>query len=322
MIILPKETPGLPVDALKAVVNLLADLTEAFTVALFLKDAKGEKLKAALWHTFSDAFLHGTSIALGEGLVGYVAKHGTTVDVDRYQREATGTGMYGQDVGIKAFLAVPVGDFGVLVVDTKKRQIFGEREKKIIRQFADLCAHLLIQKETTQRETMYGRILDLQYEVENASISFNEAREYYANILKAGRNFFGLNMGFICRLLPGHRQFMVEAVEGGGVATLRGRSFPLTQGLVGWVFREIRPLSHSCLTPVPGKSFLISPEEPMRGYNTFVGVPLLAWRRLLGVWAFAGRGNSVIHEEEERALLLAGQRVAATMIKYHLENGE
>ena len=34
-------------------INLLADLTEAFTAALFLRERGGEYLKAASWHTLS-----------------------------------------------------------------------------------------------------------------------------------------------------------------------------------------------------------------------------------------------------------------------------
>ncbi|MBU2468586.1 MAG: GAF domain-containing protein, partial [Proteobacteria bacterium] len=98
----------------------------------------------------------------------------------------------------------------------------------------------------------------------------------------------------------------------------RGRSFPVTQGLVGWVLREARPLTHHRMRPGQGKSFLIAPDEPLRGYNAFVGVPLLAWRRLVGVWAFAGHTERSIDEEEERALELAGHRVAATLAHYRL----
>ena len=309
----------IPVNALQAIINLLADLTEAYTVALFLQEPSG-KLKVAVSMTFSDAFLDNQTVNEGEGLVGYVAKHGMVVDVDRYKRDITDTGLYKKDVGIKAFLALPVSDFGVLVVDTNKRQVFGEKEKKIARQFADLCAHVVIQQETAKREAMYGRILDLNYEIENAGLGYSDPRMYYAQILNVGMSFCDLKMAFLCRLLPGQKKYTVEAVEGGGAITLRGRSFPLSQGLVGWVFREIKPLNHSSITPLPGKSFLISPDEPMRGYNTFIGVPLLAWRRLIGVWAFAGNSTRIIHEEEERALQLAGHRVAATMLHYHLES--
>ena len=137
-------------------------------------------------------------------------------------------------------------------------------------------------------------------------------------MLDAGRRYTGLSMGLLCLLHPGRKQFTVEAVEGPSLSTLRGRSFPVTMGLVGWVLREMRPLTHSRLNPLQGKSFLVSGDEPMRGYNAFVGVPLLAWRSLAGVWAFAGRTERFIDEEEERALQLAGHRVAATIEHYRL----
>jgi signal transduction protein with GAF and PtsI domain len=307
-----------PSRDLRDAVELLADITEAFTAALFLRDRSGAHLRAVAWHTLSRSFRHDEPIQVGEGVVGYVAKHRVPVDVDRYEQGATATRLYRADEGIKAFLAMPVGEIGVLVVDTKARSVFGEREKKVVRDFARFMGHLVLQQDTCCREALYGRTLDLLYEVENASLAFGEARAYYAEVLDAARRYTGLAMGFVCLLLPGRKQFVVEAVEGRSLSTLRGRAFPVSQGLVGWILREVRPLAHHRLRPLKGKSYLISPDEPVRGYNAFVGVPLLAWRRLVGVWAFAGRTERYLEEEEERALQLAGHRVAATVQHYGL----
>lgn len=299
-------------------IELLADLTEAHTAALFL-EVPGEKgYRAVAWHSMSRSFRSRATIALGEGLVGYVAKHQTPVDVDRYQQKASLTGLYSDNVEVKAFLAMPVGSRGVLVVDTRKRRIFGEREKKMVRGFAEFLDSLLQLGDTVAREGLYGRILDLLYDVENASLGFKEPRSYYSEVLDAGRRYTGLSMGFICLLHPGRKQYTVEAVEGPGLGALRGRSFPVSQGLIGWVLREGRALTHSRLRPLKGKSFLISPEESMRGYNAFAGAPLVAWRRLVGVWAFAGHTARSLDEEEERALQLAGHQVATSLEHYGL----
>ena len=315
---MPGRTPLQSRHGLKEAVDLLANLTEASTVALFLRDPGGQRLHAVAWHSLARSFRSDDPVEMGEGLVGWVAKHKRPVDVDRYQQKSSATGLYYDDEGIRAFVGMPVGEWGVLVVDTKNRQIFGEREKKIIRDFANFMAQLVAQQETCAREALYGRILDLLYDIENASLSFSGRRQLYDEVLDAGRRFTGLSMGFLCLLHPGRRQFWVEAVQGPSVATLRGRSFPVTQGLVGWIMREARPLSHRRMRPGQGKSYIISPDEPLRGYNAFLGVPLLAWRRLVGVWAFAGQSERSIDEEEERALQLAGHRVAATLEHYRL----
>ncbi len=299
-------------------VSLLADLTEAFTAALFMREPGRKTLKAVAWQTLAGSFRKDDSIEPGEGLVGHVAKHQVPVDVDRYRQNASLTGLYDEDEGVQAFLAMPVGTSGVLVVDTKKRRIFGEREKKAVREFATFLESLIQVQDTCAREALYGRILDLLYDVENAGLGMDQARDYYAAILDAGRRFSGLSMGFLCLLRPGRRQYVIQAVAGPALSTLRGRSFPLSSGLIGWIFREARPLTHSRLRPLKGKSFIISPEEPLKGYNAFMGVPLLAWRRLIGVWAMAGHTERGLDEEEERALQLAGQRVAATMEHYGL----
>lgn len=305
-------------EELQGAIELLADITEAHTAALYLRDGVTEILRPVVWQTLSRSFLSQADIKLGEGVVGYVAKHRTPVDVGRYEQGSTATKLYGQDEGVRAFVAMPVGLTGVLVVDTKKQSVFTEQQKKAVKNFSKFFHHLLKHLDTCSREALYGRILDLLYDVENASLGYNYARQFYAEVLDAGRRFTGLSMGFICILHPGRKQYTVEAVEGPSLSTLRGRSFPVSQGLLGWILRETRPLAHSRLRPLKGKSYLITPDEPMRGYNAFVGAPLLAWRRLTGVWAFAGSTQRSLDEEEERALSLAGHRVAATIDHYRL----
>jgi signal transduction protein with GAF and PtsI domain len=296
---------------LKTAINLLADLTEAFTAALFLKDSDGS-LRAVAWQSLSSSFRE-SPIAVGEGLVGYVMKHGTPVEAGMGRQNQKSTRMYDSEEDIQAFLALPVKEFGVLVVDKKKYAFFTEREKKIIKEFSEFFAMLAMQQETCAREAMYGRILNLMYDLGDASLFFRSLDEYYALVLDAGRRYTGLSMSFLCLLAANSKNFVVEATDGPGLAAVKGRIYSINRGLVGWVFRQNKPLAHSRLTPLPGKSFLISPDEPMKGYNAFVGVPLLAWRRLVGVWAFAGRSERIIDELETQALQLAGQNVASTI---------
>jgi signal transduction protein with GAF and PtsI domain len=302
-----------PFQDLQEAINLLANITEAFTAALFLKEPGGDVLRPAVWHTLSRSFRSHEDVQPGEGLVGYVFKHHAIADVDRYQQQATATRLYDRDEGIQAFLALPVGNQGVLVVDTRTRKAFGEREKKIVRNFADFMAHLAIHHQTLRREAMYGRIIDLIYDVENAALRYVNDRQFISGILQAGFKFTGLNMGFFCVTLPGRNQYLVQGVEGPYVRPLQGRTFPVGQGLMGWIFKERRTLAHCRVRPLKGKSYLIFPEEPMRDYNAFIGAPLMAWRRLSGVIAFAGHTERALDQEEEQALQLAGHRVAATM---------
>lgn len=295
---------------LKVAINLLADVVEAYSAVLFLRDVDG-KVRVAAWHSLSRSFRSDMCISPGEGLVGYVIKHSQPVDGLRGQ--TLSTRIYEDEEEIKAFLALPVGEFGAVLVDSKKRSVFTEREKKLVREFAGFFAMLVMQHETCAREAMYGRILDLMYDLGNAHLNFHDLNEYYATVLDAGRRYTGLAMGFLCLFMPGHKKYVVAAVDGPSLSSMKGRNFPLGQGLVGWVFRETKPLTHSRLTPLPGKSFLISPDEPIRGYNAFIGVPLLAWRQMVGVWAFAGRSERAIDAEEAQALQMAGHVVASTI---------
>jgi signal transduction protein with GAF and PtsI domain len=305
-----------PYQDLQEAVNLLANITEAFTTALYLLEPESGMLRPAVWQTLSRSFRSDVDVKPGEGLVGYVFKHRAVADVDRYRQQSTATRLYDTDEGIQAFLAIPVGRDGVLVVDTRTRKAFGEREKKIVRSFADFMAHLAQHHQTCRREAMYGRIIDLIYEVENAALRYKNERQFIMSILEAGFKFTGLSMGFFCASIPGRSQYLVQGVEGPYVKPLQGRTFDVGKGLMGWIFKERRTLAHCRVRPLKGKSYLVFPEEPMRDYNAFIGAPLMAWRRLSGVLAFAGNTERILDQEEEQALQLAGHRVAATMAHF------
>ena len=308
-------------DQLKEAIYLLADLTEAFTAAFFYKPPKANHLIPIAVHTLSRNFRSSPPIALGEGLVGYVAKHGVVVDMDQLRRPVHTSGIYTAEEEIKALLAVPVGDVGVLVVDTKHRQVFGEKEKKIIQRFALFIASLMAHQRIWHHHEIYGRILDLLYAVENAVLHFTDPQEFFVQTLDAGREFTGLSMAMVCVLVPGSKQMEVLAARGPAMAAMRGMRQPIGQGLVGWVLKEAKPLNHRKLSRASGPTYLLSPNEPMGPYEAFVGVPLLAWRKLIGVWAFAGQPERTLGQEEIQGLQLAGHRLASAMEHYRIYRG-
>jgi len=302
---------------LYAAVCLLANLLDAYTVAFFLADQKGETLSPVASFSMSKSF-RASDVGVGEGLVGRVYAGNKVVDMDRYEQSSKATGLYSEDEGIKAFLGMPVGRAGVLVVDSNNRRTFGEKEKKHVRDMAGFIWHLLEGWRVRDRERQYGRILDLLYAVENATLRFDHPKEFYRQVLEAGARFTGLPLGFLCLAKPETGRFVVEAVHGKGISTMRGNQYPADSGLVGLVFQSGRTLYQPNARPLKGKSFLITSDEPIREYDAFMGVPLSCWHKFLGVWAYAGIGGRPMEDEDENGLMVAGHRVAATIEHYGL----
>ena len=54
----------------------------------------------------------------------------------QFDRDTRNLKLYLRDEGIKSFMAVPVGDAGVLCVDSKRNYVFTEKNQKILQDFA------------------------------------------------------------------------------------------------------------------------------------------------------------------------------------------
>ena len=110
--------------------QLLFNVYEAFTVALYVRD--NDRLNCLSSVTFAKSFDKDRSIPIEGTLPGWVIKHNEPLIIPNFDKDEDTLGYYGASEGIKSFMGYPVDADGVIIVDSKKKYVFTDREKKIL----------------------------------------------------------------------------------------------------------------------------------------------------------------------------------------------
>ncbi len=296
---------------LRDIVELVSNVTDAFTAALFLFETKGERLRLAAWHTLSKNLDTEADLAPGDGIIGWVAKTNEAINLSRFDQDTRPLRLYRQDEDIKSFLAVPVGQEGVLCVDSKQTYVFTEKDQKLLAGFAVVVRHLLEAKRVRRREKGYARMLRLLYQVEQAVREPGSARDFVARILSEVKAFTGADVAFFTTPNRNWTRYRVEAVDGPVGPNFQGTSYSLDSGLVGWVYKENRRLVLQ-RDKAPGrKSFIFSPDDPIRTFKSFIGLPLKLWGETIGVLGLAAAETKLWSSDDIHVLTMTGQWVAS-----------
>ncbi len=133
---------------LSALAELIANITESYTAAIFIRQRSEDSLELGGAHTLSREFIYDAQIPFGRGLIGWAAEHGVRVSATPFEHDATTLLCYRTDQALKSFLAVPIIDengkvAGVLACDSKKNYAFAKITEKILIDCAIQAASLL-----------------------------------------------------------------------------------------------------------------------------------------------------------------------------------
>ena len=128
--------------------QLIFNIYEAFTVAFFIKEH--DYLKCLSSVSFAASFDKARPVTINNSLPGWVAKHNEPLIIPNFDKDVETLGYYGSDEGIKSFMGYPMEGKGVIIVDSKKKWVFTDKEKKILGSFASLIDEEIEKGRKTQ----------------------------------------------------------------------------------------------------------------------------------------------------------------------------
>jgi GGDEF domain-containing protein len=128
--------------------QLIFNIYEAFTVAFFIKEH--DYLKCLSSVSFAASFDKARPVAINNSLPGWVAKHNEPLIIPNFDKDVEALGYYGSDEGIKSFMGYPMEGKGVIIVDSKKKWVFTDKEKKILGSFVSLIDEEIEKGKKTQ----------------------------------------------------------------------------------------------------------------------------------------------------------------------------
>ncbi len=290
-----------------SVVRLLSVVLDAYTTAFFITDPKTGRLDLAAVQSLSKFIGENVSLPIDEsGILSQVQKIGQTIHMDKIEvEEVSGlVPLYGPGESLlKGICAVPVGDgAGVLYVDTKYSWGFSDKQRKCIREAANVLNDLLDQQECVSRQEGSERMLDLWRRVDEAGRSEGSIEECAQEMVNECARFLGVENAFMALKEPGENVFRLIAFTSSVPRGIQNQSFPVDRGLLGWVFKNERTLSIPKLNPDSPDHFLFYQGESLPHQGVFLGIPVqLSPERFL-VLAFLDRRSLQWNQEDQHAV--------------------
>lgn len=283
-------------DLYDRLLGILCSVLDAYSAALFLpnekKGLKGESTyQIASVFSLGNKVDHGVEIAEGKGLVGWILRNQEPLLVANFDQHQSHLSYYmdNEEQSIKAFMGCPLPSLpGALCVDSKRQYSFSEKDQKLLHLFAGLASCLCSNvSHTSEQQEAYKYFEALQtiYELRHRYSKWDEFLKYFLYLMST---ITGFSYCTLCTRDAYGEGYMVEA-ESSTLMLKKGvepTTYPMTNGIVGWVFRNGSAVMKESGDGAP-ETPLIGTGHDLPHFPTVMALPLVIQRKTRGVLCFA-----------------------------------
>jgi GAF domain-containing protein len=306
------------------ILAILCSVLDAHSAVLFLPDevkTVGNDLPAysiAAAFSLGDKLNYACRIHEGRGLAGWILRDREPLLVSNFDQRKNNLGYYidGEEQHIKAFVGCAIPGGGVLCVDSKRQYSFSEKDQKLLHLFADLVAQLRAESEGEETRRQTSRFYAALRTVYALRRTHSRWAEFLRHFLDLMTTMTGFSYGVLCTRDPDGERYSVEG-ESAVLLQKSGRatpSYPMTNGVVGWVFRNSAPVMSDGPGGVPDTP-LVGRGQDIPQFQTVMAVPLVIQRKTRGVLCLA-HGTPMRVDEPAKDFV----RMAAEHLALFLEN--
>lgn len=272
--------------------QLIFNIYEAFTVALFTKD--NEMLKCLSSVSFANSFDRNRSIPVEGTLPGWVMKHREPLIIPNFDKDEGTLGYYGDTEGIKSFMGYPMEANGVIIVDSKKKWGFTDKEKKILGNFASVI-HQEIDREKRFQDIeekveelyMERRIVSLFNGLNLSKVSIDEILKEVLSLSGADFCFIGIEKS---------EKLFIYDMCGIGKEGYMMKECPAGNSIASMVMEGGRELLLPYNSGYLREKPLFFPGEPVKA-KQFFGFPLITEDVILGIIGFVSASDAQLKEQ-------------------------
>jgi len=267
-------------DKFQKITDLVANVMEAYTAALFIADPLGENLALFRHSSLSKKIYSHCLLKSGDGLIGWVFLEQKKLLASNFERDTTTLKIYKKDEKIKSLMALPLASRkGVLFVDSKKSYSFSEEKEKIFMQLADIASTLIKDQEMIVESFFMGKALTAFSRIEEY-LRFNTEPDL-SRVAAMFEDGFKLSHLFI--VIPGLLVF--SHINGSGaqksISTTHAFEFYSADGLLGWCLKNRKKIIKKRISA--NKQFLLKSDEEFGDINNFLGIPIINFGKKSGV---------------------------------------
>ncbi len=311
--------------------DLCLNNLEGYSAVLFTADRNNGPLRLKAFRSLSAHIDPEVLIHPGDGLVGWAYKTERPVNVDQVAFESDRLLFYTRDEGIKSFMAIPLPDIaGILAVDSKQRYIFTDKSAKLLMQFGQSISRAwsrLFGRGPKKKGGGPAGPAAGHSVPENEICALWQGLEYGLSrpdhegggltaALELVRRFSGLTWAFVTVLKAGdQKNYHLAAASDNAPENLPAK-YPLASGLAGWLHTKVKPLTIDRLKADSRNSFIFQKSEPLEGFRSFYGWPILYNDQLRGSLILAGRDGETLDPALIEVMECVADRLAA---QFHLD---
>jgi GGDEF domain-containing protein len=287
--------------------HLIFNIYEAFTVAFFLRHETSLRCYSSV--SFAKSFDKSRDIPLEGTLPGWVIKHNEPLIIPNFDKDENTLGYYGGPEGIKSFIGYPMDATGVLIVDSKKKWSFPDKEKRILGDFVALIqAELDKEKKSQVMEEKFEELL-LEKRMVGLCNEVNGSRHIAREILRECLSFSGADGAFVG--IETKDVIYVAEAYGKTLEGLEGKGYPQGQSIASMIIEGGRELLLPYNSRFLREKPLLTPEEAIKTKQLF-GFPLVDGDTAFGILGFL---SSTDRPLKEHAITLL--RDAATLLSLY-----
>ncbi len=281
------------------ILGILCSVLDAHSAALFLPDRgffspggeEGGRYYIASAFSLGNRLDFSADIHEGRGLVGWILRNREPLLVANFDQRQNYLGYYtgNEEQSIKAFMgcALP-GESGALCVDSKRQYSFSEKDQKMLHLFADLIAQLQSDGSGKEEERLMLKHYAALRTIHALRRQYSRWAEFLRHFLDLMATITGFGYCILCTRDPGGESYSVEG-ENTPLMLKPGQtppSFPMTHGIVGWVFRNSSQLCSDSAEGSP-EAVLLGKDTNLPPFQTVFALPLVIQRKTRGVLCLA-----------------------------------
>lgn len=276
----------------QSLMALAFNVFDAYSAVLFLPGPDGPDCRLAAHSSLGDDVKTDVVISPGMGLAGWIIRNEKPLLVGNFDQKRGFLGYYDQkdEARIRAFMGCPVpGCGGVVCLDSRKTFTFGEKDQKILSQFAAIAAsHYQIERRRADeaRDARYYRAMTTIRGLRHTHPTWPA---FQTALLATLSETTGFSACFLAvRDESGQGYYLEGPSHGVFEHPLDApRKFTVGQGLIGWVFKNNSPAFVGDGESTPAPAPLFGKDVPAAEFRSVICLPLIFARRTRAVLVLA-----------------------------------
>ena len=309
-----------PPDVFAKVLELVCNVFDSYSAVLFLPDpADSGCCRLTASFSLGDNVRQGMTLTPGQGLTGWIIREGKPLLISDFDRKRGVLGYYSgrAESAIRAFLGVPLtGVAGALCLDSKKVHGFGDKDQKILSEFARLVSALYLERNQLAAGQAETRLSQSLYRISDLPRRHPKWSAYLREFLSEISTAAGFGRCFLAVRNDAANVFIIEGANQAILPPPAPDSFPLGGGMIGWVFKNDAPVYAESADTTPLRLFGVPADGLV--FKNVICQPVSFSRRVWAVLVLAGLAETALSDARKQFVRASAGQMALFLETLHL----